>query len=60
MLWAVFVVAASLTALFFGGWVFLDSSLYKDQEDKDPVVQVRPLWLPSFPILFPCPSVQAS
>ena len=42
MLWAVFVVAASLTALFLGGWVFLDSSLYKDQEDKDPVVQVTP------------------
>lgn len=40
MLGSFFVVLTSLAGLFVGGWAFLDSSLYRDQEDKDTSSQV--------------------
>lgn len=35
------VVLGSLLGLGIAGWLFLDHSLYRDHEEKDPIVQVR-------------------
>lgn len=40
MLGAVLLILSSLVILFVGGWVFLDNSLYRDQEEKDSAAQV--------------------
>lgn len=37
------IVAGSLAGLIAIGWLFLDHSLYRGHEDKDRVVQARPL-----------------
>ena len=34
------VIVGSLLGLGIAGWQFLDHSLYRDHEEKDPVVQV--------------------
>lgn len=34
------VIVGSLLALGIAGWQFLDHSLYRDHEEKDPIVQV--------------------
>ena len=35
------VVLGSLVGLAAAGWLFLNHSLYRDHEEKDPVVQVQ-------------------
>ncbi len=35
------MVLGSLLGLGVAGWLFLDHSLYRDHEEKDPIVQVR-------------------
>ena len=35
------VIVGSLLGLGIAGWQFLDHSLYRDHEEKDPIVQVR-------------------
>jgi hypothetical protein len=36
------VIVGSLLGLGIAGWQFLDHSLYRDHEEKDPIVQVAP------------------
>lgn len=50
MLWSLIVVVGSLSVLFLGGWLFLNGSLYRDQEDKDTATQVAGT-CPSSPIV---------
>lgn len=35
------VILGSLLGLGIAGWQFLDHSLYRDHEEKDPIVQVQ-------------------
>ncbi len=35
------VIVGSLLGLGIAGWQFLDHSLYRDHEEKDPIVQVH-------------------
>lgn len=37
------LVVGSLAGLIWGGWIFLNRTLYRDFEEKDQVVQVTAL-----------------
>lgn len=39
--WEALIVGGSLLGLTTAGWLFLNRSLYRGHDDKDPVVQAR-------------------